>query len=315
VRAAIALGLLASLAVGCGSAKPPPSGDAASASAVGTSSDGATASVGDVTSPDTSPEADQPPNLLIAGADGSFSIVDPLRPTERRALRLPEGTGGVTTGPTSIAAYTTDPSKATRIVLGPVIDDALIADTTITAPAGERWGGTYPACINGAGLVILADAGLRLSLTAPGEDISPLPDQRSNLGHCVWLDDGHVVWDEEGGGLAMLDLDSEQTIRIQKSPIVRDPSGGAGRIAGLAADGSLVVTTDQLDGVNLTLDPSARIVAGATAGQLTADGRWLLARTAGGVVVTREGADPAPPSVTIAVAPTDRVSWLPSPGP
>jgi hypothetical protein len=308
VRGATALGRLlplvaiVALTIACGRVTPAPSGSGPGLAA--TEAADASTDVAASTGP-------HPPDLLITAADGSHVIVSPLAPSDRRPLQLPDGTSAVTTGPASVAAYTTDPSAATRIVLGSPVDDHVTVDATITAPAGERWGGTYPACLNGAGLVILADSGLRLSLVAPGEDPAVLPGQGLTRGHCVWPDDGHVIWDEQGDRLQLFDLDSGATFPVDAPPFVKSPSGGSGRMAGITGSGQLVVATYQLDGISFQISRPGRAVAGATTGELTPDGRWLVAVTGSNASVIDVTTTSWTPIVSIPLAAGDRIDWMP----
>ena len=325
MRAAAALGRLAivvglaSLLGGCGSVAPSPT---ESAPAIGPVPGGTVVNVPASTAPAVAGSSaaapssgDRPPDLLVTAADGSLSVVDPLAPAARRDLHLPAGMSAVTPGPASIAAYTTDPSAATRIALGRAVGDEVVVDATITAPAGERWGGTYPACLNGAGLVILADAGRRLLLVAPGEDPAVLPGQGETRGDCVWPDDGHVLWDESGDQLRLFDLDSGSTFPVDSPPFSRMLSGGAGRLAGLNAAGQLVVATDQLEGTSFTIAKPGRVVAGAVAGAVSADGRWIVAVRSSTADVIDAASAGWKPIASIPLNAGERVAWMPPPTP
>jgi hypothetical protein len=297
IRAAI----VAALVVACGPSVAP-------SSSVGSPLSGAPAVEGSGGLAPSSAGA-IPPLLGSTEIGASLAEIDPTT-GGRRPLPFPPGHWTIAVGASSVVLSSIESEKPTRLVVADFDGTALRATTDVTLPVGGGWLGAYAACISPSGRIVAMDIGLSLFVIDRGKEPVALPDQQSNLGHCTWVDETHVLWDEEGGGhMAIWDSTSGKTTQVDL--LGRSPNAGGPRLAWIDPNRSLVVSAVTTGPDSLSVGQKIASIPHAT-GSLSADGRWLLvsARPGSADVYDLESATFVPVA-TVALGPKEDVYWLP----
>jgi hypothetical protein len=134
--------------------------------------------------------------------------------------------------PTSSSRYvalTAVGSAPVNVLMTTLSGDRLDTVWAATLPAGEMWDGGHVECISADGLAAIGDAGLTISILDRKAALTPIPDQRNNLGDCTWLDSSTLLFDQEGSAMAIwrVSTTSPSTTAVPG----RSPSAAAGRLA------------------------------------------------------------------------------------
>ncbi len=105
----------------------------------------------------------------------------------------------------------------------------LVVERHLSLPSTEAWQTAFVACESAAGRLVVANGGARLYLVEETRTLRLIPGQHSNLGDCAWLDEEHLVWDQEDGPLLLWDASTDAVTAT--GIMARSPSAAAGKIS------------------------------------------------------------------------------------
>jgi hypothetical protein len=274
--------------------------------AAGSTSEGSAASVSEI------PRSGPIPRLIAFDSTGISSVeIDPNTET-RVPLLLPAGRWTPTTGASEIVLSSLDRTKPTHIGVVSLIGTQHLMAEELTLPDGDMWLGAYAACVSPSGRIVIADAGLSLFLLHTDVPPDALPGQKDNLGHCTWLDETHLLWDEEGDQMAIWDSSTGKTAQLA-SPSGREPSAGGSRLAWTDAPGGTLFVSDfKIGAAGFALGHQLGSLP-ASAGSLSDDGRWLVASgpTVGTATVYDLSGTAFLAVARISLRPGEHARWLP----
>jgi hypothetical protein len=272
-----------------------------------------TAPAGSSTSGPKSAAGGPIPRLLAFDSTGvSVVEIDP-NIGGRIPLVLPAGRWTLTTGASTVALSSLDRSKPTHIgIVRLAGTQHLIADE-LTLPGGDAWLGAYAACISPGGRIVAADAGLSLYVLHPVAPPDAVPGQTNNLGHCTWLDETHLLWDEEGDRMAVWDSATGTATQLDR-PSGREPSAGGSRLAWTDRAGGTLFVSEfaiDLDGVVLGNELGSLSTG---AGSISDEGRWLVAPgpVVGTATVYDLSGGALVPVARVSLRPGEHARWLPT---
>jgi hypothetical protein len=310
VRRALIL-VLAAVASAC-SAPVPSTVPAAPSSALAGSRTQPSPGTGTLPASPASSDSGSMPFLVSFASDGtSLFAIDPTR-SARRPLQAPPGHWTVTTGASSILLSSIDGTGAPQVDVVALSGAVLQLTKQIALPVGDSWANGFGACVSPSGQIVLADSGGTFYLAGDGPDPMEFPDQQNNRGSCTWLDDSHVLWDQEGGQMALWDQATNTTTPVAGAISGRTPSAGGSHLAWSDPHDNLVVNDFTVGPGGVTLGPQLGVVP-SSSGMLSGDGRWLLAYLpVRGQVAVYDLSSPAfTVGATVTLGPDELVAWLP----
>ncbi len=161
---------------------------------------------------------------------------------------------------------------------GRVVGTRLVVERRLSLPSTEAWQMAFVACESAAGRLVVANGGGRLYLVEESGALRLIPGQHSNLGDCAWLDEEHLVWDQEDRPLMLWDASTDAV--TVTSILARSPSAAASELAFYDTSAEEVwVCRFSLAGMDLRLDRRIGAVRAAAPGTslFSPDGRWLIA--------------------------------------
>jgi hypothetical protein len=159
-----------------------------------------------------------------------------------------------------------------------VVGTRLVIDESVSLPSTEAWHMAFAACESAAGRLVVANGGARLYLVEGSGALRLIPGQHSNLGGCSWLDEEHLIWDQEDGPLMLWDSSTDTVTATGIA--ARSPSAAAGRISYYDVPAQEVrLSPFTLAGIGLRLGRPIGSLPAAAPGTsvLSADGQWLMA--------------------------------------
>ncbi len=269
-------------------------------------SDGSSASVSEI------PRSGPIPRLIAFDSTGISSVeIDPNTGT-RVPLLLPAGRWTPTTGASEIVLSSLDRTKPTHIGVVSLIGTQHLMAEELTLPHGDMWLGAYAACVSRNGHIVIADAGLSLFLLHTDTPPDAIPGQKDNLGHCTWVDETHLLWDEEGDQMAIWDGSTAKTTQLA-SPSGREPSAGGSRLAWTDGPGGALFVSDFTIGADGFALGHQLGSLPTSAGSLSDDGRWLVASgpTVGTATVYDVSGSAFVAVARISLRPGEQARWLP----
>jgi len=286
------IGLVLVFAAGaCTSTPLPPSGGGTSPSP------SLQATPGEVPTPSASPQetgstASVPP-LLLGIPKGANQGVWLLQRGGRNRLTLPAGLWMPTAGQRSLA-LASEGGTSEIIHVGHLSGREFITEWQAPLPTGKEWSPQPVACISAAGKIVVADGGETLFLLSRAGALEAIPQQKSNFGSCSWLDEDHLIWDQEDGQMAVWDLVSG-TVTASGLPLPGRSPSAAGTT--FAYCGSLEVKFGPFtlrDGLPTFTPPPGAIAVSSIRASLSPDGSWMLVEDETGAGATLFQLAPGP---------------------
>ena len=231
--------------------------------------------------PPRSPASDNvdrgtPPALLEWVYLGADQGLWRLEGSTRTRIEIPSGDWTVTFEPWDV--FLASRSGSPALLGSRVVGTRLVVERHVSLPSTEAWQPAFVACESAAGRLVVANGGEQLYLVEESGTLRLIPGQRSNLGDCAWLDEEHLVWDQEDGPLMLWDASTDAV--TVTSILARSPSAAASELAFYDTSAEEVrVCRFSLAGMDLRLDRRIGAVRAAAPGTplLSPDGRWLMA--------------------------------------
>jgi hypothetical protein len=193
----------------------------------------------------------------------------------RRPLTLPPGDWSIAVGPTTLTISSRDMTRRTEVTVAGFDGTQLSSISHVTLPGTEIWRGGAAACVSTDARLAVADSAGTLYLVTGDKAPEKVPGQKNSRGGCAWLDGSHLLWDQEGGVVAVWDRSTGKTTTLGE-PAGRDLSAGGGRLAWTDPGRGLVVSDVSTSPDGIALGQPIGTLPGAT-GWLSAEGHWLLA--------------------------------------
>ena len=199
-----------------------------------------------------------------------------LEGSTRTRIEIPPGDWSVTIGPRDV--FLASRSGSPTLLGGRVLGSRLVVQDHLSLPSTEAWQTAFVACESAAGRIVVANGGGRLYLVEESGTLRLIPGQHSNLGACAWLDEEHLVLDQEDGPLMLWDASTDAV--TVTGIMARSPSAAARELAFYDTSAEEIwVCRFSLAGMVLRLDRRIGAVRAAVPGTslLSADGRWVIA--------------------------------------
>lgn len=232
-------------------------------------------------SPAGSPASDDgsrpiPPALLQWVYVGNNRGLWRVAVSTRTRIQLPPGDWMVTVGPRDVFLASRDGSTA--LLVSRVVGTRLVIDKSVPLPSTEAWRMAFAACESAAGRLVVANGGARLYLVEQSGALRLIPGQHSNLGDCAWLDEEHLIWDQEDGPLMLWDSSTDTVTAT--GIMARSPSAAAGKVSYYDVPAKEVrLSPFTLAGMDLRLSRPIGTLPAAEPGTslLSPDGQWVMA--------------------------------------